>query len=131
MTTPRYSPQVEELMQLVSPRVGLIRSLTRGARGPVEPNPPILYQAVLSHFDFRRAKLIERAAAGKGETENEAIGGAIGEAVERYCGSHLDVKVFRRANWQAAGPDALHMLPPSTEEETLGIPPEASSIPRD
>jgi ribosomal protein S12 methylthiotransferase accessory factor len=107
MNTPKYTPQVEELMQLVSPRVGLIRSLTRGARGPVEPNPPILYQAVLSHFDFKRAKLIERASAGKGETESEAIGGAIGEAVERYCASHLDIKSFRRGTWKDVGTDAV------------------------
>ena len=68
-------------------------------RGASESSPPILYQALLSHFDFKRAQLIERAAAGKGATEDEAIQSAIGEAVERYCAAHPNVHLFRRACW--------------------------------
>ena len=94
-------------MQLVSPRVGLIRSLTRSPRGPIEPNPPIIYHALLSHFDFKRAKQSERIAAGKGASESEAIGSAIGEAVERYCASHVNQQALRHANWQEVASSAI------------------------
>jgi YcaO cyclodehydratase, ATP-ad Mg2+-binding len=107
VTTTDLSPQVKELMQLVSPRVGLIRSLTRSPRGPIEPNPPIIYHALLSHFDFKRAKQSERIAAGKGASESEAIGSAIGEAVERYCASHVNQQALRHANWQVVGSSAI------------------------
>ncbi len=107
MSTTKLSPQVEQLMELVSPRVGVIRSLTRAARGPAEPSPPILYQAVLSHFDFKRAKFADRVTAGKGATENDAIGGAIGEAIERYCASHTFTEEFQRGTWKALGSDPL------------------------
>jgi hypothetical protein len=40
---------------LVSDRVGIVRSLTRISRGATEPEPPVFYQAVLAHFDFRKA----------------------------------------------------------------------------
>ena len=46
---------VQRLMELVSPKVGVLRSLTKVVRGIEEPNPPILYQAVLSHFDYQLA----------------------------------------------------------------------------
>src|SRR5215213_1633694 len=89
--------QIDRLMGLVSPRVGVIRSLNRIGCGAEEPSPPIMYQAVLSHFDFRNAKLIDRVAGGKGETEEQAILGAIGEAVEHYCASHPDPARILRA----------------------------------
>src|SRR5437763_9230869 len=76
-----------QLSQLASPRTGIVRSLSRISRGTEEPNPPFICQATISHFDYRSAKPIERTVAGKGETEHEAIMGAIGEALERYCSS--------------------------------------------
>jgi ribosomal protein S12 methylthiotransferase accessory factor len=82
--------------ELVSDRVGLVRSLTPMQRGADEPNPPCIVQATLSHFDFRTAPLLDRAACGKGETEQEAAAGALGEAVERYCAFHPDVAAARR-----------------------------------
>lgn len=91
--------QIEKLLELVSPRVGVIKKLTRAARGASEPSPPILYHALLSHFDFRNAESIERSAAGKGVTEDEAIQSAIGEAVERYCAAHPNSHLYRRARW--------------------------------
>ena len=77
--------QLMPLTDLVSPRTGIIRSIARISRGTEEPNPPVVFQANLSHFDFRKAEAFERGASGKGETEQEAMLGAIGEAVERYC----------------------------------------------
>jgi len=89
------SAQVERLLDLVSPRTGVIRSLTRVSRGAAEPNPPILYHAMLSNFDFKKGDAGERATAGKGVTESDAIAGAIGEAVERYCAYHASKSIRR------------------------------------
>ena len=50
---------------------------------------------------------IERGAAGKGLTEDAAIGGAIGEAVERYCASHVDGTRLRRTSLAEAPAGAL------------------------
>jgi ribosomal protein S12 methylthiotransferase accessory factor len=99
--------QVERLLELVSPRVGLIRSLSRLTRGLEEPNPPFVYQAVLSNFDFRKADMQERMAAGKGATEAEAMAGAIGEAVEHYCASQVDESAVRRMSLGEAGSDCV------------------------
>jgi len=89
------SAQVEKLIELVSPRVGVVRSVTRVSRGVGEPSPPILYHAVLSNFDFKKAVDGERATAGKGLTDSDAIGGAIGEAIERYCAYHAAASIRR------------------------------------
>jgi ribosomal protein S12 methylthiotransferase accessory factor len=75
---------------LVSPRTGVIRTVSRVQRGAEEPSPPFIYQSEISHFDFRVAKAQDRGSAGKGMTEEAAIRGAIGEAIERYCASHFD-----------------------------------------
>lgn len=80
---------------LVSPKVGLVRSLSPQGRGAEEPMPPHLYTATLSNFDFRNVDRQERIAAGKGRTEEQAKAAAIGEAVERYCAYHWNpVKTF-------------------------------------
>lgn len=80
----------ERLSELVSPKVGLIREIAPQGRGADEPMPPYLYTATLSNFDFRVASKVERMAAGKGATREEAIASAIGEATERYCAYHWD-----------------------------------------
>jgi len=74
----------------VSPRTGIIRTVSRVQRGAEEPSPPYIYQSEVSHFDFQMARPQDRASAGKGVTEEAAIRGAIGEAIERYCASHVD-----------------------------------------
>jgi len=86
------------LLELVSPKVGIIRSLSRIVRGAAEPVPPFIYQATLSHFDYRNAKASERVQAGKGIAESDAILSAIGEAVERYCAAHFDPSKARVGN---------------------------------
>jgi ribosomal protein S12 methylthiotransferase accessory factor len=103
----QHAPQIKALLQLVSPRVGLIRSLTRVVRGADEPVPPTLYFATLSNFDFKKAPAIERGSAGKGLTDSEAIGGAIGEAVERYCAAHVNLDGMRRTTLRDAPADAI------------------------
>lgn len=87
-------------MELVSPRFGLIKHLARAVRRANEPTPPVIYYGEISHFDFRTPQTTERAVAGKGATEDEAIQGAIGEAVERYCGAHANARLFKRARWE-------------------------------
>lgn len=87
------------LFELVSDRTGIIKSLSCVPRGVDEPNPPVLYQATISHFDFRKAHKSERVASGKGRTENDAIAEAIGEAVKRYCASHVDPDRINLARW--------------------------------
>ena len=76
--------------RLVSPKVGLIRSIVRQPRGADEPVPPFLRVATLAHFDFRMVDEGERIGAGKGLTDADAIASAIGEATERYCAYQWD-----------------------------------------
>ena len=90
---------LDRARELVSPRVGIIRSLTRLEPDPKEPSPTVVYQATLSHFDFRAGGADERSVAGRGLTDGEAALGAIAEAVERYCAAHVDPRTLRRATW--------------------------------
>ena len=78
------------LLELVSPRVGVIRELQRISKGRREPELPIVYRSVLAHFDYRNADQGDRLAAGKGTTAAQAIASAIGEALERYCAAHVN-----------------------------------------
>src|SRR5438270_13487296 len=112
MNTNNVEEDVRRLLDLVSPKVGVIRSLTKVVRGVEEPNPPIMYQAILAHFDYRTAPQVERSAAGKGSTDSEAIRAALGEAVEHYCASHLNKDITRLARLEAL-PTAL--APPECE----------------
>ena len=73
------------LWDLVDPRLGVIRSCRRLSKTRQEPEVPVVYQATLSHFDFRKADASERLTTGKGRTDEEAARGAIVEALERYC----------------------------------------------
>ncbi len=91
------SKQLESLLDLVSPRVGILRSLNLRTKSADEPELPYIYDALLSHYDFRKADRAERGACGKGATEEDAMLGALGEAVERYCASHPAMKGTRRA----------------------------------
>jgi|SRR5579863_3023327 len=79
------SDSLGSLSELVDPRVGIIRSVVRLSKGREEPELPIVYQATLSNFDYRKGGPIERTASGKGRTDDAAMRGAIAEALERYC----------------------------------------------
>ena len=104
---PEAVHSANRLLELVSDRVGLIKSLSRVTRGAEEPNPPVIYQSILSHFDFRNADKFERIASGKGRTTDDAIAGAIGEAVERYCAAHVDSQRTRIAAFEAVADSAV------------------------
>src|SRR5215469_16572014 len=94
----------ELIPRLVSSRVGLIRSLMRMSTDLVEPNPAVLYEARLSDFDFLGGEAKKtRIGVGKGETDEEAIGGAIGEAIERYCAWQPDYEAILEASSKELG----------------------------
>jgi ribosomal protein S12 methylthiotransferase accessory factor len=98
------------LGDLISPRTGIIRSLSRVSRGTEEPNVPVVCQCIVSHFDYRASPTADRMASGKGETEREAMLGAIGEALERYCAYQHDAS--RAIHAAAADLDTAAILPP-------------------
>ena len=95
--THRKRAQLQALLELVSPRTGIVKSLELHVKSVNEPPLPLIYDARLSHFDFRKADAIERGSSGKGMTEEDAMLGAVGEAIERYCASHTPLKQMRRA----------------------------------
>jgi ribosomal protein S12 methylthiotransferase accessory factor YcaO len=89
--------QLVTLSELVSPKTGILRRMHRRATSADEPPIPIIYDAMLSNFDFKKGSELERGACGKGLTETSAQIGAIGEAVEHYCASHARTRLVRRA----------------------------------
>jgi len=95
------------LAELISPRTGIIRSLSRVSRGTEEPSPPVVCQSLVSQFDYRTANTKDRLAAGKGETEQEAMLGAIGEALERYCAYQENPEAVFRATVADLGSAAI------------------------
>lgn len=82
------------LLDLVSPRTGIVRRLERISKGRCEPELPIVYRSILANFDYRRTDLNERIGAGKGDTVCQAQTSAIGEALERYCSSRVDPRAL-------------------------------------
>jgi len=110
MTSAELQQIVGPLADLVSDRTGIIRNVTRIQRGAEEPSPPFIYQAELSHFDFRAATPLDRGSAGKGVTKEDAIRGAIGEAIERYCASQVDPALPFTSSWVNLSTQAV---PPS------------------
>ncbi|MBH8572078.1 YcaO-like family protein [Nostocaceae cyanobacterium CENA369] len=75
---------------LISPHTGVIRALDRLTKPYTEFELPVLWQAELAHFNFCRQQDDLRYGVGKGMTDEQAIIGAIGEALERYCGSIVE-----------------------------------------
>ncbi len=100
-------PGVRPLTDLVSARTGLVRAVVPFHRSSTEPDPPRIFNAALSHFDFRRAAPGERAATGKGVTDDEARLAAIAEAVERYSGWNGRPESFRMASYRNMNGDAI------------------------
>ena len=78
---------------LVSSRVGVIKEIQRIPKDVLEPELPFLYGALLSNFTYQKdTNRSFISGAGKGLTPNEAKARALGEAVERYCGSQFDAE---------------------------------------
>jgi ribosomal protein S12 methylthiotransferase accessory factor len=89
--------QLESLLELVSPRTGILKSLNFRVKSADQPTPPFIYDGDLAHFDFRKGEPMERGSCGKGVTDDQAKLGAIGEAIERYCASHPALKDTKRS----------------------------------
>jgi ribosomal protein S12 methylthiotransferase accessory factor len=113
----------EPWADLVSARVGVIKQLRPQHRAVEEPEPPFLYTARLSNFDFRVAEVSERMAAGKGWTEAEAKAAAVGEAVERYCAHHVSPdRVFVARQSELELPSLLPVLFAESQYARAGWP---------
>lgn len=117
---------IGRLADLVNARTGVIRKVSRQQRSAIEPCPPHLYLAELSHFDFRTAEAQDRTGVGKGITAEAAIRGAIGEAIERYCASQIHPNLRFYAPWskvshRAVSPSEFVLYSPR-QYESGGIP---------
>ena len=67
----------------------------------------MIYRAVLAHFDYKPASPLDRSATGKGETKQEAMAAAIGEAAKLYCASHPDPEKMLLATHKELGTQAF------------------------
>ncbi|MEA5568310.1 YcaO-like family protein [Anabaena sp. UHCC 0399] len=75
---------------LVSPHTGIIRAMERISKPYTECELPVIWQAELAHYQIRKRLENLRFGIGKGMTDEQAILGAVGEALERYCGGIVD-----------------------------------------
>jgi ribosomal protein S12 methylthiotransferase accessory factor len=75
---------------LVSPHTGIIRAIDRFTKPYTEFALPVLWQAELTNFQLRKQQDDLRYGVGRGMTDEQAIFGAVGEAIERYCGGIVD-----------------------------------------
>jgi ribosomal protein S12 methylthiotransferase accessory factor len=79
--------------QLLSERVGVIKSIELYPKDASEPILPFVFAAQLSNFRFQATDAkIDFGCSGKGMSVDAARASAIGEAVERYSGGQWDVK---------------------------------------
>jgi ribosomal protein S12 methylthiotransferase accessory factor len=99
--------QLAQLLDVVSPRTGIVKSLNLRVKSDDQPALPYIYEGLLAHHDFRRAERRTRAFCGKGLTEESAMLGAIGEAVERYCAAHVAPGGTHRAAYASLGDEAV------------------------
>lgn len=98
----------ETLHRLVSPSVGIVRSLERVHKSLSEPQKPFIYRAELANHRFLEAE--EDAfivASGKGFDPQSAKVSAMGEAVERYAASSWGEEIVQRGTKAALPCDAL------------------------
>jgi ribosomal protein S12 methylthiotransferase accessory factor len=92
---------------LVSPHTGIIQQLNRLSKPYTEFELPVLWQAELSHFNIYKQTDDLRYGVGKGMTDEQAIFSAVGEALERYCGSIIDRRQLIVSNYEDLGEGAV------------------------
>jgi len=95
---------------LVSPHTGIIRALDRFGKPYTEFELPVLWQAELANFQLRKQQDDLRYGVGRGMTDEQAIFGAVGEAIERYCGSIFDDRQIVVSSYKELDNDAI--VPP-------------------
>ncbi|AFY45385.1 biosynthesis docking scaffold protein, SagD family [Nostoc sp. PCC 7107] len=93
---------------LVSPHTGIIRAIDRFTKPYTEFDFPVLWQAELANFQLRKQSDDLRYGVGRGMTDEQAIFGAVGEAVERYCGSIVDYRQLIVSSYADLSHPAVH-----------------------
>ena len=109
--------------RLISPSVGIVRSLERVHKSLSEPKSPFIYRAELSNHRFLENE--EDAfivASGKGFDQKAAKVSAMGEAVERYAASSWGEEVVIRGtrtdlSCETLDPTRLILFEPSQYSE--------------
>ncbi|WP_066380814.1 YcaO-like family protein [Anabaena sp. CA = ATCC 33047] len=97
---------------LVSPHTGIIRAMERISKPYTECELPVLWQAELANYQIRKQQVENlRFGVGKGVTDEQAILGAVGESLERYCGGIVDRRRIVVSSYAELGDRAL---PPPT-----------------
>ncbi len=92
---------------LVSPHTGIIRALDRFTKPYTEFDFPVLWQAELANFQLRQQQDDLRYGVGRGMTDEQAIFGAVGEAIERYCGGVVDYGQLIVSSYEELGNRAV------------------------
>ncbi|WP_026104165.1 YcaO-like family protein [Anabaena sp. PCC 7108] len=100
MNTAIASPRWRDL---VSPHTGIIRAIDRFTKPYTEFDFPVLWQAELANFHLRKQQDDLRYGVGRGMTDEQAIFGAIGEAIERYCGGIVDDRQLIVSSYEELG----------------------------
>lgn len=103
--------------KLVSPRVGIIKGLCRLLKDALEPESPFVFGVALSNFNFdANPDSSSLTCSGKGMTIQKAKRSALGEGVERYCGSQYDENKITFAKYDqlsnAVNPEKLVLFAP-------------------
>ncbi|NEU82117.1 YcaO-like family protein [Nostoc sp. UIC 10630] len=93
---------------LVSPHTGIIRAIDRFTKPYTEFDLPVLWQAELANFQLRKQQDDLRYGVGRGMTDEQAIFGAVGEAVERYCGGIVDYRQLIVSSYAELSHCAVH-----------------------
>jgi ribosomal protein S12 methylthiotransferase accessory factor len=93
---------------LVSPHTGIIRAINRFTKPYTEFDLPVLWQAELANFQLRKQQDDLRYGVGRGMTDEQAIIGAVGEAIERYCGGIVDYRQLIVSSYAELGDNAVH-----------------------
>ena len=98
----------KDILQIVSSRVGIVRSLRPMSTELVEPAPIVLYEAQLADFEYAGEDTKKtRLGVGKGASDQEALMGAIGEAVERYCSLQPNYDAIFKSSADQLGASAI------------------------
>ncbi|MBE9005440.1 YcaO-like family protein [Fortiea sp. LEGE XX443] len=93
---------------LVSPHTGIIRAIDRFTKPYTEFDLPVLWQAELANFQLRKQQDDLRYGVGRGMTDEQAIFGAVGEAIERYCGGIVDPRQLIFSSYAELGDNAVY-----------------------
>jgi len=75
---------------LLSSRVGIIKSIRRIPKDASEPDLPYVFGAYLSNFNYETNSDDYVSCSGKGMTIDDAKMSTMGEAIERYCAYQYD-----------------------------------------